>query len=333
MRELNTALLLRQKVPPDKGRITFVNLNEVDDMWIQLFYQIHRKLDIKSSEVWMWGGGPRYIEYEKCFVEKWFPEYPVDKQFDFIFSRGGFPQYLPILKVNPQALKLYYGAIYKDRFNPRAIGDYTNYDIVLADSQVQFEQLIESGYNAHKFIKPACENIFKPFDQEKTFDVLFVANATQKDTKGHEWFFREMKGTGLRILQIGNLDRGVLALASSLGLNIEFTGQLSRSLLPLLACRAKVGICCSTGDSCPRIIPEMLAMGIPIVVKKSDRLFLWDDYFADPCSVLVEEKDFVEALVNHVNNFESFNARKFYLDNFTLEESSNRLVEVLMDFV
>jgi glycosyltransferase involved in cell wall biosynthesis len=327
MKKLKTALLLRQQVPPDKERITFNSLSSVDDMWIHLFIKLCEKLDIECGEIWMWGGGPREVRYTDNIVEKWFPTYPTDRQFDFIFARGGFQQYLPVMKSSPLATRVYYGAIYKDRFNPRAMGDNTNYDIVLADSQAQFDQLTKSGYRAFKFLKPACENIFKPIKHGKTFDVLFIGNALQKATKGHEWLLRKLEGSGLNVLQIGRLDRQVLALASRLHLSIEFTGWIPRLFIPLTACRARVGVCCSIGDSCPRIIPEMLAMGIPIVVKKNDKLFIWEDYFTDPCSVLVDENNFIEALKNHVANYDKFDARNFYRNNFTLEASANSLVE------
>ncbi|GAH05075.1 unnamed protein product [marine sediment metagenome] len=148
-----TGLLLRQKVPKDKERITFDTMYEIDDMWIWLFYMIHSKLKLEHSEVWMHGGGPRVTRYEDNFVERWYETYPIEPRFDIIFSRGGFKEYIPVMQANSQAIKLYYGAIYKARFNPKASGDTVDYNIVLADSQSQYDELKQHGYNVIKYME------------------------------------------------------------------------------------------------------------------------------------------------------------------------------------
>ena len=322
---MKKALLLRQQVPPDKERITFNSLEEVDDMWIFLFDKICENLEIENREVWMWNGS-REIRYSKNLVEKWFPQYPTDRKFDFIFSRGGFRQYIPVMQANIQALSLYYGAIFKKRQNPSAVGDTTKYDLVLADSKEQYNQLKESGYNVHKFLKPACENIFKPIKKEKKYDVVFIANAAQKHHKGHEWFFKKMAGSDLSILQIGNLDRNLLDLAANLKLKIQFTGYIKRKYIPEMACQAKVGVCCSTGDSCPRIIPELLAMDIPVVIRKNDGLFIWDDYKTEAACFFAEEYGFKNVLESYVANYNNFKSpRIVYNENFSIDISARNI--------
>ena len=326
---MKTGLLLRQQVPPDKERVTFDYLSDVDDLWIWFFYNLHQKLNLLRSEIWLWGGESRTVKYDDGFHERWFPKYPTDEKFDFIFSRGGFQEYIPVMASNVKAFKLYYGAIYKARFNPKANGDPINYDLVLADSRLQFDQLTQTGYSAVKFRKPACESIFKPVEKEKEYDIVFIANATQKHGKNHKWFFEKMKGTGLKILQIGNLDNEVVHWAKDNGLNIKFTGWIPRKFIPQRACSAKIGVCCSVGDSSPRVIPEMLAMGLPIVVCKSPKLFVWEDYFLDPCSKLVDEKDFVDAVKEQISNYDKLQPEKFYKKNFSLEVSSRILATII----
>jgi len=322
---MRTGLLLRQQVPPDRDRVTFYDLYDIDDMWIWLFYNLHQKLDLVKSEVWLWGSDYRKIEYAEDFCERWFPNYPTDINFDFIFSRGGFQEYIPVMASNVNAFKIYYGAIHKPRFNPRLNGDPTKYNLILADSKVQFDQLVEYGYKPFKFRKPACEIIFRPIEREKIYDVVFMANATQKNRKGQKWFFEKMKGTGLKILQIGNLDDEVVKWSKENKLDIEFTGWISRRFIPQIACSAKIGVCCSSEDSSPRIIPEMLAMGLPIVVRKSTNLFVWDDYFYDPCSKLAEENVFVDMVIDQVKNYDRFQPEKFYQKNFSIDISSKIL--------
>jgi glycosyltransferase involved in cell wall biosynthesis len=323
---METGLFLRQQVPLDKKRITFNYLEEVDDMWIHLFYELHKKLGLKHSEIWMWGGGPRRVDYKEGFVEKWFPEFPANNyKPDFIFSRGGFKEYIPVIQANPNAFKIYYGAIYKDRFNPKANGDDTDYDLIMADSRIQYDAIKRSGYKPFKLLKPCAENIFKELHSDKTYDIVFIANAKQKKIKGHKWFFETMKQRNYKILQIGNLDADIVKWCD--GLNIDFRGWVPRKEIPEIACKAKVGVCCSTGDSCPRIIPEMQAMGIPVVIRNSPGLHLWEDFVRyDSCCVMNDREGFLRAIDLFVENHKNIDARSFYEENLSLDKISDELI-------
>jgi glycosyltransferase involved in cell wall biosynthesis len=323
---MDTGLFLRQQVPKDEERITFNSLEEVDDMWIHLFYKLHKKLGLKHSEIWMWGGGPREVKYESGFVEKWFPEFPSNGLIpDFIFSRGGFKEYIPVMDRNPNAYKMYYGAIYKERFNPKANGDYNEYDLVLTDSEMQYDKIKASGYKPFKLLKPCAENIFKKHDAEKKYDILFMANAKQKKIKGHKWFYDVMRGQNYKILQIGNVD--VETMEWGHGLDIDYTGWIPRKDIPEIACRAKVGVCCSTGDSCPRVIPEMQAMGIPVVIRNSPGLHLWDNLMGyDSCCVMSEEFGFLKAIDLFIENYKHIDSRLFYERNLSLDKVSDELI-------
>jgi len=322
---MKTGLLLRQQVPKDEERITFNTLDEVDDMWIHLFYRLHKKLGLKHSEIWMWGGGPREVVYEDGFVERWFPEYPVDINFDFIFSRGGFKEYIPVMDANPNAYKMYYGAIYKDRFNPVANGDNNKYDSVLTDSMVQYEAIKESGFKPFKFLKPCAENIFKEHDVQKEYDILFMANAKQKKIKGHKWFYDAMRGQNYKILQIGNVDTDIFQWSH--GLDIDFTGWVPREKIPQYACRAYVGVCCSTGDSCPRVIPEYMAMGLPVVIRDNPGLHMWDDFLGyESCCMMRDKHGFLRAIDLLIESHKFADSRKFYDNNLSLDKVSDDLV-------
>jgi glycosyltransferase involved in cell wall biosynthesis len=327
---MKTGLLLRQQIPKDKERITFNSLNEVDDMWIHLFYKLHKKLGLKHSEVWMWGGGPRDVIYEDGFVERWFPEYPTDIQFDFIFSRGGFKEYIPVMDANPNAFKMYYGAIYKDRFNPITNGDHNKYDLVLTDSRTQYDEIDKAGFKPFRLLKPCAENIFKKMDRIKEYDILFIANAKQKKIKGHKWFFDVMRERKYKILHIGNLDTDIIQWSH--GLDIDFTGWMNRRKIPIFASRAKIGVCCSTGDSCPRVIPEYMAMGLPVVVRDNPGLHLWDDFIGyDSCCLIKDKAGFLSAIDLYIENYKNMDTRKFYEKNLSLDKVSDELVHKIRD--
>ena len=333
---MKRGLLLRQQVPPDKERITFNTIYEVDDMWIWLFHELHIKLALEHSEVWIWGGGPRTTEYKSDFVEKWHPDFPQgDLGFDFLFSRGGFQPYINVMMDHPNAFRMYYGAIYKPRLNPRAIGDNVPYNLVLADSEKQFNELSQSGYNVHKLIKPACEIIFRPVFVDKKYDIVFVANAPQKSHKGHLWFYNFMDGSGLKILQIGKLDKQVISWTKNFDLDIDLIDWVPRKDVPNLACQAKVAINCATGDSSPRVIPEFLNMGIPtIVVDHEKQFFYWDFLYKDGILEKVNAKeishDFVKDFIKRSESQTVVN--KYYKDNMSLKVSSDRIIDDIKKF-
>ena len=124
-------LFLRGQVPQDRDprQIMFDNLDDCDDMWTQLAYRISKD---GYGEIWYWGG-KRKVEYKSNFVEKWIPSFKSrdhDINPDVIFCRGGFPEYDRILKRNPDAFKIYYGA--GRRFLPHP--DFLDYDLILQDS-------------------------------------------------------------------------------------------------------------------------------------------------------------------------------------------------------
>jgi glycosyltransferase involved in cell wall biosynthesis len=226
---------------------------------------------------------------------------------------------------NPNAYKMYYGAIYKERFNPKANGDYNEYDLVLTDSEMQYDKIKASGYKPFKLLKPCAENIFKKHDAEKKYDILFMANAKQKKIKGHKWFYDVMRGQNYKILQIGNVD--VETMEWGHGLDIDYTGWIPRKDIPEIACRAKVGVCCSTGDSCPRVIPEMQAMGIPVVIRNSPGLHLWDNLMGyDSCCVMSEEFGFLKAIDLFIENYKHIDSRLFYERNLSLDKVSDELI-------
>jgi len=335
------ALLLRQKVPPDANRITFPSFEEIDDMWMLLFYRACKRLGFSSVEVWNWGG-TRYVEYDAedsvRFIERWLPNYwpdgasifsPDDVQ--LVFARGGFREYIPILNYFKNAVKIYYGA--GKRHNPKMLDDPTDYNAVLCDTKEQEKELTSAGYTAFTFIKPACDTIFHPWKAEKYYDVVFIANAPQRQLKGHDFLFDVLKGTHLHLLVIGIADASVISCATLRGVNSTFTGWVPRKVIPQLACRAKIGVCCSTSyESCPRVIPEYLAMDIPILVRSSVR-FNTDLYVTPETGMSADDHTFLKTLEYMVHNYTKFTPRKYYEEHLSLEVASVYFSGLLRPFI
>jgi len=229
---INKMVMLRCKVPSDVERITFNEMRDCDDMYYHLWSEVCNKVDHDAMcEIWLWGG-LRYNYMDERILERWSHSFTdlireSTKPPDVIFARGGFKEYVSVMKAHPNAFRIYYGA--GKRFNPKMVPDDVPYDLVLCDTVKQRNELTKLGYTTHLFTKPACDIIFKPVPAKKEFDVVFIANAPQKKLKGHEWFFKKVEGAGLRILQIGHVDDEVIKWARDRNLNIRFTGWASDS--------------------------------------------------------------------------------------------------------
>lgn len=311
-------LFLRGQVPTDRDpqEIIFNTIQEVDDVWTQLIFNMTHVED--KTELWYWGG-KREKKFSENFTERWIPFFSDYKNSfipDVIFCRGGFLEYNHVLKRFPKAFKIYYGA--GRRFLPEG---FTNYGLILQDSKEQLDMCRKKFPNikSELFVKPAADNIFFPIKGvEKEFDVVFPANGTQEAIKGHSFVF----GTApknLKILNLGN--EGKLRKPKNIERVRVLRSQMSRNLQ-----RAKVGIVCcdSSIDSCPRVIPEMLACDIPIVCFKHVR-FWREKYITEETGLLAGKDDFWEKVDYALNNLDKFNPRKHYEEKLSLKKASEMI--------
>jgi hypothetical protein len=314
--------MLRGQVPTDRNsdEIVFDKLEEVDDMWTMLFYNMLRKEDV--GELWYWGG-KREKKFTTNFTERWvsnFKKYKTDFKPDIIFCRGGFPEYHTILKRYPDAIKIYYGA--GRRFLPQK--GFHNYDIILQDSKEQ-EEICRSKFpNAvtSLFKKPAADNIFYSHKVEKKFDVCFPANGTQR-FKGHDFVYPTAP-KDLKILNLGNNStvRKPKNIKSYRVLRTDMAKNISMCKVGIVATRGNI-------DSCPRVIPEMLACNLPIIVL--DRVRFWKEMYIEsltssrrPLSTgeLANTDSFWDLVRFVLENIDLYEPRKYYDVHLSLEQSA-----------
>jgi len=317
-------LFLRGQVPQDRNpkQIMFNHLEDVDDLWTQLACALTGE---DYGEVWYWGG-KRFKEYKSNFAERWMPDFKIgkyDRDPDVIFARGGFPEYDQVLKRFPKAYKIYYGA--GKRFYPQS--KFKNYDLIINDTkgQVKKTSKLFPKSKVIRWVKPAAENIFKPVEAEKEYDVIMVANESpKKDIKGHGFAFKHVP-KDLKMLKAG------IALKKSRNRHphVDFTGWIPRRLLPELYAKSKVAIvCCTTIDSCPRVIPEALACDCPLLIL--DRINFWHDkYISEKSGKLCNEENFSQELKNMVANYDKFSAYEHYKEHLSLD----KCVETISSYV
>jgi len=315
-------LLLRGAVPSDRDpkEIIFDSISECDDVWSNLLYAMLNKNDY--GEIWYYGGGPRKNNLERNLVERWIPNfetYKTDFVPDVIFARGAFMEYNSVLCRFSKAITMAYGAgrryLLQSGFN--------GYNIILQDSPEQVEICRPRFPNALTtlFIKPAPDNIFYPHPEvEKEYDICFPANGSQ-DFKGHTMVYTTIP-PWLNLLNLGNNPR-----------NFKYPSNITsyrvlKSDMPKHIAKCRIGIVAvgAERDSCPRIIPELLACGLPIVVL--DTVRFWKDKYINSvtsskslCATgeLATKDNFWTVVQYVLNNLNKYSPRKYYEENLSLE--------------
>jgi hypothetical protein len=250
------------------------SIDDNDDMWLQLFMEITKDKESMCDIVFKnQSGNIGYnctysqlnIEYEgnegskpaihafddvscKKNIGK------IGRDYDFIFSRGGFDYYLSILNEHQNAYKIRYGA--GRRYMPESD---IKYDLVLVDTIDQKKEVLARypDYNVHLWTKPAAKHFEYMSGIKKEYDVCYIANEQQRAFKGVDWAY-DTAPRDLKILHLGYHD--------SLNPPENVTcKRVDRIDMPKWINKCKVGIVpYSNVDSCPRVIPEILACGLPI---------------------------------------------------------------------
>ncbi len=325
-------LMLRGQVPQDRDslEIVFDKIEDCDDVWTQLFFAMVQAGD-HDGQLWYWGGS-RSKMYTSNFAEKWIPDFEtyanrLEPDFipDLIFCRGGFKEYHAVLKRFPEAIKIYYGA--GNRFMPQP--GFSDYDIILQDSPEQVEECKKKYPNAlvTLFVKPAAENIFFPISKKKEYDVCFPANGAQP-FKGHDFVYSTVP-KDISVLNLGNPSRvpHPKNVTSYRVLRSEMAGHIAK-------CKAGIVVVQGSIDSCPRVIPEMIACGIPIVAM--DNVRFWKDKYMEgivssrsPCSTgeIAYRWNFWDVVRSVLERYNLYQPRVYY--DYYL--SMDRAVELLME--
>jgi len=264
-------LFLRGLFPKDRENpkeILYDSIEAETDYYTELAYAITGPDDRCTV---LYGGYKRTVKYAENFEVKFvkrLKDYEPSVKPDLIIARGGFPEYLPILKKYHWATKVYYGA--GKRFIPEA--SFLDYDVVLVDSQRQKDALhnLYPHMNAQLWFK-GPSHIFRPVDVEKKYDVCFVAIHPKDTRKRVNWVWDTVP-RDISVLQLGNPMKGRKPPK-----NVTIK-HVSREKMPKAMSKCCIGIApYNKDDSCPRVVPEFLACGLPVVAR--DSLQIWNDKY------------------------------------------------------
>ena len=315
-------LFLRGKVPTDRDyrEIIFDRIDQCDDVWTQIAFRLSQICG--AGEIWYWGKD-RVKEWHPSFREVWmnsfanvsFSTYP-----KFIFCRGGFPEYMPILnRCKGKSKLIYYGA--GKRFCPK----HDIYDFVFVDSPRQ-KKIVESKVSCpvFLFLKPCAENIF-PLDCsiEKKYDVCYCVNFSPAiaESKGLSFVIKNFP-KDLSLLHLGMLSNKKI-LSSNMTSKRVLRNEMWKQYQ---SCKVGIVVSDSKIDSCPRVIPEFLYNNIPLVLL--DETHCWSNkYITEESGILSNRKDFWKNVRYAVENFESFAPRNVYAKNCNLDDCCNHILE------
>jgi glycosyltransferase involved in cell wall biosynthesis len=279
-------------------------------MWTHLFAGLVGKEDMGFV---VYSNGKRCVEYRKNFLEIWIDSFKKEKitgNIDVIVARGGFKEYVPLLKKFPNVRKIYYGA------NHGCIPeDSIKYDLILCDSEMQVRKCQKYGLNGKLFIKPAPPH-FRSLDINKKYDVGFSAIWPKDKRKNVAWVHKTAPKR-LKILQMGH---EVKAPSNILVKYIKHNHMVKAIN------KCKVVIAPYTKeDSCPRIISEAIACNVPVVALDSCQ------FWRDKYPVNVVPKNNFWYVVKELLKVNKFNLRKIYEQELSVSVASRYLREVILN--
>lgn len=306
-------LFLRGRLPIDfrPDRLEYNTINECEDMWTQLVERLSHHYD--QTELWYHkSNAKKSKQLTEKFTERWVTSLSNQFKPDIIIARGGLLEYQEIFKLYPNAKKIYYGA--GIRYKPQK----GKWDLVLVDSKEQQRQVPGSQL----FIKPAAE-LFKPARTKKKYDVCFMANATQSEIKQHKLAFKTIINTNITMLHIGLMNQQTEVKNK----NITYTGWHRREKLPELISQCKIGLVCSTSyDSCPRVLPEYLACGLPVVALKGMN-FWHEKYINEQTGIICEPHQITDSINKLLKT--KLDVRRYYDDNLSINKSIEHLLPLV----
>jgi len=187
------------------------------------------------------------------------------EQPDMVFARGAFSSYLPILKAWKDSYIIRYSS--GKRYMP---DPGINYNLILVDTEKQKQEVLSKfpKLRVELFVKSAAKH-FHPIECETKYDVCFIAKHGHP-FKNIDWVYQTVP-KDLSILHLGGRiednppDNVTVKYVDRIDMN-KYINQCNVGIVPY-----------ENVDSCPRVIPEMLACGLPIICL--DTVNIWKEKY------------------------------------------------------
>jgi|GEM_PF-3539906 len=303
-------------------------LRAYGDMWTHLFAEMVRQA---GGEGRLWRLGPDATHTwrpELIEIRSSAPDFASYRP-EIIWNRGGYGDYLPALKAAPNAFRVYYGS--GMRYIPK---DGVFYHLILVDSPDQLRPVQETcpGSLVRLFWKPAVDHLFKPTGAAKDFDLVFNCHSP-KEEKGLAWL-APLIPPKTKVLRIGPPDPLFEKAHAERRFWVKFTGLLPIELVPAWLCRAKVGVVCDDGryDSGPRILPEMIACGLPVLMRDTVRINT-SRYLTPKTGLVVTAETFGHWFGKVLRKYERLGDRPYYERHLGLRPAAAHLLGLVDEAV
>lgn len=290
----------------------YKSLDDCDDTWEHLFAEVVGPQDTGKI---LYSHGHRKVYYSDYVCCEWIHSFAGyhGPEPDVIVARGGFGEYVPLLKHYPRAFKVFYGA--NHGVIPK---DGVKYDLILCDSPAQKQKAKKHGYRAELFFKPAPPS-FSPRQVEKKYDCLLSAIWPGDARKNIKWVYKTVP-RNLKILQLGHSPKFFVPR------NVTVK-NIPKQKVPKAISKCRVVIApYKAPDSCPRIIPEALACGVPVVAL--DKFHIWREKYQ---IAVTSKSEFWKWVRTYAKNSESLRNEilEFYRKNLSVEIAGRYLRDII----
>jgi len=208
------------------------------------------------------------------------------------------------------------------------------HDLVITDTEKQAAAVRSKWPDCSVLVwaKPAAETVFHPVACAKEYDCVFI-NHNPAPFKGGGWLAKHLPD-GARLLVIGPLDMALKAAEMEGRLSVTFTDTIQRAEIPALACKAGVGLVADDGqiDSGPRVVSELLAMGLPVIVRAGVRIepTLYGLH-GGLCGLVADSDTLPDTLALLRNQTPPCQSRAFYDGHLRLDLCAARVITALAE--
>ena len=160
---------------------------------------------------------------------------------------------------------------------------------------------------------------------EKRYDICYPADG-RPTRKGHDFIYPTAP-KDLKILNLGfptKRFKKPVNMDSYRVLKPKLSRHMQKCKIGIVASTNGTGLFGLSYDSCPRIIPEMLACGLPIVVL--DEVEFWTEKYITPLTgKLASRADYWDVVRDVLHNRDQYNPRKHYEENLTTMHAAKHL--------
>lgn len=285
---------------------TLDSIKSDDDMWLQLCREAYNNPNVG----FMYDKRNRVLKFINGDVDI--------SNTKICFSRGGFPWQAEFIRKNKFKFIIRYGA--GRRIFPE---QNIKYDLILVDSGKQKRLIKEKNksYPVELFIKPAAKH-FKYIDVEKKYDICFIAKDEQASFKGVRWVYNTVPKS-IKVLHIGS--NGMYSPPR----NVTCM-RIDRIDMPEYINMCKIGVVpyWNEIDSCPRIIPEMMACGVPVLC--SDQVHYWRDKYQCTYTNVINFWGVAKNMLSAYTGESMLNTLKYYNNNLSIKKASQYLKNIML---